>query len=135
MAHIHLPSVDDAVAELEPAAAVGVQTVVDAMPCAGGRHPERLAEVSRRSGVTASVIMMNRNAQLPKRSSISSIGLAPRLPVIPNVSPTTNASGIRHTRKTSGLPMSRILVSVFKTRSFAADPGLCTGERLVRRSR
>lgn len=51
MAHIHLPSTDDAVAELGHVSAAGGRTVVDAMPCAGGRHPNRLAEVSRRSGV------------------------------------------------------------------------------------
>ncbi len=51
MAHIHLPSVDDAVAEVELVKAVGGGTLVDTMPCAGGRHPLRLAEISRRTGV------------------------------------------------------------------------------------
>ncbi len=49
--HIHLPSVDDAVAEAEACRLAGVGTMVDAMPAASGRHVERLAEVSRRSGV------------------------------------------------------------------------------------
>lgn len=49
--HIHLPSADDAVRELEPCVAAGVGAVVDAMPAASGRDPIRLAEISRRSGV------------------------------------------------------------------------------------
>ena len=49
--HIHLPSVDDAVAELELCASAGVGAFVDAMPAASGRGPLRLAEASRRSGV------------------------------------------------------------------------------------
>lgn len=49
--HIHLPSVDDAVRELEPCVTAGVGAIVDAMPAASGRGPIRLAEISRRSGV------------------------------------------------------------------------------------
>ncbi|MDJ0792148.1 MAG: aryldialkylphosphatase [Acidimicrobiia bacterium] len=49
--HIHLPSVEDAVEELLTCKDVGVGTMVDAMPAAGGRRPDRLAEISRRSGV------------------------------------------------------------------------------------
>jgi phosphotriesterase-related protein len=49
--HILLTSVEDAVRELEPCSAVGVGTVVDAMPAASGRDPIRLAEISRKSGV------------------------------------------------------------------------------------
>ncbi len=49
--HICLPSVDDAVSELAPCAAAGVGAMVDAMPAAGGRHPDRLAEISRRAGI------------------------------------------------------------------------------------
>jgi len=49
--HIHLPSVDEAVAELEPCAAAGAGCMVDAMPAAGGRHPDRLAEISQRTGI------------------------------------------------------------------------------------
>ncbi|MGI9642330.1 MAG: phosphotriesterase family protein [Acidimicrobiia bacterium] len=49
--HIHLPSVEEAVAELEPCAAAGVGCMVDAMPAAGGRHPDRLAAISERTGV------------------------------------------------------------------------------------
>ena len=49
--HIHLPSVEEAVAEVTECADVGVGAMVDAMPAAGGRHVERLAEVSRRTGV------------------------------------------------------------------------------------
>ena len=49
--HILLTSVEDAVRELEPCSAVGVGTVVDAMPAASGRDPIRLAAISRKSGV------------------------------------------------------------------------------------
>ena len=49
--HIHLPSVDDAVAEVTLCATAGVGCMVDAMPAAGGRHPDRLADISRRTGV------------------------------------------------------------------------------------
>lgn len=49
--HILLNSVHDAVAEVELAAAAGVGAMVDAMPCAGGRDPVRLSEVSRHTGV------------------------------------------------------------------------------------
>lgn len=48
---IRLSSVEDAVAELEPCAAAGVATVVDAMPADAGRNIDKLAEISRRSGV------------------------------------------------------------------------------------
>ena len=50
-AEIVLNDIDAAVAELALCAAAGVTTVVDALPCATGRHPERLADISRRSGV------------------------------------------------------------------------------------
>jgi predicted metal-dependent phosphotriesterase family hydrolase len=46
-----LDSVDDAVHELAPARALGLGTIVDAMPCDLGRNARKLAEVSRRSGV------------------------------------------------------------------------------------
>ena len=46
-----LDDVDRAVAELEPARALGLAAVVDAMPCAAGRNPLTLAEISRRSGI------------------------------------------------------------------------------------
>ncbi len=49
--HIHLPSVDDAVAELAPWRDAGLGAVVDAMPAGQGRDVARLAEISRRSGV------------------------------------------------------------------------------------
>ena len=49
--HIHLPSVDEAVAELAPCADRGLGCMVDAMPASGGRHPDRLAAISKRSGV------------------------------------------------------------------------------------
>lgn len=49
--HIHLPSVDEAIAEVTPCASEGVGCMVDAMPAAGGRRPARLAEVSARTGV------------------------------------------------------------------------------------
>lgn len=46
-----LDSVDASVAELAPAQALGLRTVVDAMPADCGRNAVKLAEVSRRSGV------------------------------------------------------------------------------------
>lgn len=49
--HIHLPSVDEAVAEVTSCAEAGVGAMVDAMPCAAGRRVDRVAEVSRRTGV------------------------------------------------------------------------------------
>lgn len=49
--HIHLPSQDDARAELERCANVGVASMIDAMPMASGRGPNRLAAASRASGV------------------------------------------------------------------------------------
>jgi predicted metal-dependent phosphotriesterase family hydrolase len=48
---LRLDSVDDAVSELAPAVAVGLRTVVDAMPCDAGRDVSMLAEISRRAGV------------------------------------------------------------------------------------
>ena len=48
---IHLPSVEDAAAELAPCRVAGVATMVDAMPAASGRDASRLAEISRRTGV------------------------------------------------------------------------------------
>lgn len=49
--HISLPSVEDAVAELGHCTTAGVETMVDAMPCASGRNITKLAEVSLHSGV------------------------------------------------------------------------------------
>jgi phosphotriesterase-related protein len=46
-----LADVDKAVAELAPAQALGLRTVVDAMPCDAGRDVLMLAEISRVSGV------------------------------------------------------------------------------------
>ena len=46
-----LDSVDAAVAELEPARALGLRAVVDAMPADCGRNVEKLAEISRRTGI------------------------------------------------------------------------------------
>jgi len=51
MPHIHLPHVDDAVRELGSCRRAGVGAVVDTMPAGSGRVIERLAEVSRRTGV------------------------------------------------------------------------------------
>lgn len=51
MPHIHLPSVDEAVAEVVTCAQAGVGAMLDAMPCASGRQVTRLAEVARRTGV------------------------------------------------------------------------------------
>lgn len=51
MPHIHLPSIDEAVAEVETCVTAGVRTMVDAMPAASGRHPERLIRISVRTGM------------------------------------------------------------------------------------
>ncbi|MFP3880796.1 MAG: phosphotriesterase [Actinomycetota bacterium] len=51
MPHIHLHSIDEAVAEVETCVAAGVWTMVDAMPAASGRHPERLIQISVRTGI------------------------------------------------------------------------------------
>ena len=49
--HIHLPSADDAIAELGDCADAGVGAMVDAMPCASGRKVLALAHISRSTGV------------------------------------------------------------------------------------
>jgi 5-phospho-D-xylono-1,4-lactonase len=46
-----LSDVDRMVPEVEAAHAIGLRTVVDAMPCATGRNAAKLADLSRRSGV------------------------------------------------------------------------------------
>ncbi|MFO1539085.1 MAG: phosphotriesterase [Chloroflexota bacterium] len=46
-----LDSADDAVAELAPAQALGLRSVVDGMPADTGRDATLLAEISRRSGL------------------------------------------------------------------------------------
>jgi phosphotriesterase-related protein len=48
---IHLPSVENAVKELVDFKAAGGGAMVDCMPCDAGRNVEKLAEISRRSGV------------------------------------------------------------------------------------
>lgn len=49
--HIWLPSVEDAAAEVGACAAAGVGAMLDAMPCGSGRDVEKLAAVSRATGV------------------------------------------------------------------------------------
>lgn len=49
--HIHLPSAEDAIAELGDCAAAGVRAMVDAMPCASGRKVLELASISRSTGI------------------------------------------------------------------------------------
>jgi len=51
MSHIHLPSVDEAVAEVKTCIAAGVRMMVDAMPAGSGRDPERLSRVSVLTGM------------------------------------------------------------------------------------
>jgi predicted metal-dependent phosphotriesterase family hydrolase len=46
-----LDSVEKGVEELAAARALGLQAVVDAMPCDAGRNVRKLAEISRRTGV------------------------------------------------------------------------------------
>lgn len=49
--HIHLPSPKDAIEEVSLCARAGVRTMVDAMPTGSGRDIQKLAEVSRATGV------------------------------------------------------------------------------------
>jgi len=49
--HILLTSADDAIAEVAMCRSAGVGSMVDAMPMASGRGPERLARVSMETGV------------------------------------------------------------------------------------
>jgi predicted metal-dependent phosphotriesterase family hydrolase len=49
--HILLPDVESAVAEVNKCVAAGVGTMIDAMPMASGRGPNRLAEISRATGL------------------------------------------------------------------------------------
>ena len=51
MPHIHLDSVEEAVAEVGTCVAAGVRTMVDAMPAASGRDPERSSRVSVLTGM------------------------------------------------------------------------------------
>lgn len=51
MPHIHLHSIDEAVAEVQTCVSVGVRTMVDAMPAASGRDPEKIARVSFMTGM------------------------------------------------------------------------------------
>jgi 5-phospho-D-xylono-1,4-lactonase len=51
MPHIHLHSVDEAVAEVQSCVAAGVRTMVDAMPAGSGRNPEKLSRISILSGI------------------------------------------------------------------------------------
>jgi phosphotriesterase-related protein len=51
MPHIHLPSVDEGVAEVQACIAAGVRTMVDAMPAASGRSPERLRRIGELTGM------------------------------------------------------------------------------------
>ena len=48
---IHLPSVENAVRELADFKAAGGGAMIDCMPCDAGRNVEKLAEISRQSGV------------------------------------------------------------------------------------
>lgn len=49
--HIHLPSVDEGTEEVRGCIRAGVRTMVDAMPAASGRDPERLARISILTGM------------------------------------------------------------------------------------
>lgn len=51
MPHIRLDSVDEGVTEVSRCVAAGVRTMVDAMPAASGRNPEKLTNISIRSGM------------------------------------------------------------------------------------
>jgi phosphotriesterase-related protein len=49
--HIHLDSAEDAEAEVNRCIRAGVRTMVDAMPAASGRDPEKLARISILTGM------------------------------------------------------------------------------------
>lgn len=49
--HIHLPSTQDAIEEVSLCASAGVGAMIDAMPTGSGRNLEKLAEVTRATGV------------------------------------------------------------------------------------
>lgn len=49
--HIHLPSIDEARAEVQTCIAAGIRTMVDAMPAASGRDPEKLSRISVLTGM------------------------------------------------------------------------------------
>lgn len=51
MPHIHLPSVESAIAEVTLCREAGIGAMVDAMPAAGGRNPRKLEQIARRAGV------------------------------------------------------------------------------------
>ena len=51
MPDFDLGDVDRMVVEVEEAASLGLRSVIDAMPCDAGRNAEKLAEISRRTGV------------------------------------------------------------------------------------
>lgn len=51
MPEIHLPSVDEACAEVERCRSAGLDAVVDAIPAAAGRDVVRLAEISAATGL------------------------------------------------------------------------------------
>ena len=51
MPQIHLPSVEEAVTEVQACVTAGVRTMVDAMPAGSGRSPDRLSRVSILTGV------------------------------------------------------------------------------------
>lgn len=49
--HIHLPSTNDAIEEVSLCEGAGVGAMIDAMPTGSGRNLEKLADVSRATGV------------------------------------------------------------------------------------
>lgn len=51
MSHIHLPSADEATAEVTECLEAGVGMMVDAMPAASGRHPDRLKTIASATGM------------------------------------------------------------------------------------
>lgn len=51
MPHIHLPSIEEARAEVQTCVATGIRTMVDAMPAASGRDPEKLSRISILTGM------------------------------------------------------------------------------------
>jgi len=49
--HIHLPSVDEAVSELDLCKSAGINSMVDCMPTGSGRDIRKLVSISEKTGI------------------------------------------------------------------------------------
>ncbi len=88
MPHIHLGSVDEGRAEVEPCIAAGVRTMVDAMPAGSGRDPDKLARISVLTGMrVVAATGLHTDKLLPGRRT--GPGLSLRINSRPGSSPTS----------------------------------------------